>query len=155
MPKGISCASEMWGAVTKRWYMTSWGWEQAVCFHLFTDALFVSMALLTWVVSGHVDDRQRHQQVSHDFCESIPDLLWGFSIFQVFICYEDVDGRGLEQEGRLDHLEAGLFFYRNFWWAHRQEEWFHDLISHWPRIGRTVAQLENPLIQNFVRTLHI
>lgn len=65
-------------------------------------------ALQTCEVSGYFDDRQHHQQVSHDFCEAIPDILWGCSIFQVLIRDKAIDGRSLGQEVKLDHQGAFL-----------------------------------------------
>lgn len=73
---------------------------------------FSVSALRTCKVSGYFDDRQRHQQVSHDFCEAIPDILWGCSIFQVLIRDKAIDGRSLGQEVKLDH-QGGHFL--NHW----------------------------------------
>ena len=73
--------------------------------HLFAELSICSLCaspLLTWVVTRHLDDRQRHQEVSYDFSESVSDLLWSFGIFQVFICDEAVGRGGLEQEVKLD-----------------------------------------------------
>lgn len=68
-----------------------------------TLMLFSVSALQTCKVSSYFDDRQHHQQVSHDFCEAIPDILRGCRIFQVLVRNKAIGGRSLGQEVKLDH----------------------------------------------------
>lgn len=101
-----------------------------IAFHLFTELSICSLCaspFLTCMVTSHLDNRQRHQQVSHDFSESVSDLLWSFGIFQVFICDEDVSRGGLEQEARSDcqiSLWSWIVFLQR--WIDKEDD---DLLS--------------------------
>lgn len=54
------------------------------------------------MVTCNHDDRQGHQEVAHDFSETVSDLGWSVGGFQVFVRDEDVGRGDLDQEERRD-----------------------------------------------------